>query len=78
MIKNRELVLTLVKMMYKSHGESMACFKRGDEAIDALDERLNPPRDIENFCYDLINSSLDNWRARWYDKAQYFFQKIYY
>ena len=26
----------------------------------------------------MINSSLDNWRARWYDKFQYFLQKIYY
>ena len=33
---------------------------------------------VESFCYDLINSSIDNWRARWYDKFQYFLQKIYY
>ena len=26
----------------------------------------------------LINNSIDHWRARWYDKFQYFMQGIFY
>jgi phosphatidylinositol 4-kinase len=58
--------------------ESMGCFIRGPEAIEEMEQRFNIEGRVESFCYDLINSSLDNWRARWYDKFQYFLQKIYY
>ena len=72
------MILSIVKMMYKSQGEMMECFKKGEKAIQELESRFNPEGNVENFCYDLINNSLDNWRAKWYDKFQYFLQKIYY
>lgn len=77
-LKNKGMILSLVKMMYKSHGDMMNCFVKGEKTIEELEIRLNPEGNVENFCYDLINNSLDNWRAKWYDKIQYFLQKIYY
>jgi phosphatidylinositol 4-kinase len=64
--------------MYKSHGDMMNCFDKGEKAIEELVARLNPEGSKENFCFELINKSLDNWRAKWYDKIQYCLQKIYY
>ena len=29
-IRNRDIILSLVRMMYSSQGDHMACFKRGD------------------------------------------------
>ena len=65
-------------MMYKSQGDVMECFTKGYIAIEELENRFNPEGNVEDFCYELINNSLDNWRAKWYDKFQYFLQKIYY
>jgi phosphatidylinositol 4-kinase B len=77
-LKEKEAILTLVRMMYSSHMESMGCFIKGEFAISELEQRFSIEQGVESFCYTLINSSLDNWRARWYDKFQYFLQKIYY
>ena len=56
----------------------MACFIRGEDAIEELENRFSIHNGVESGCYDLINDSLDNWRAKFYDKAQYYLQKIYY
>lgn len=56
----------------------MGCFIKSEQAVTDFEKRLSPPENVEEFCYDLINSSLDNWRSKWYDKFQYFLQKIYY
>jgi hypothetical protein len=32
-LKEKEAILTLVKLMYSSHMESMKCFIRGESAI---------------------------------------------
>lgn len=78
-MKHREELIMLVKMMYSSHGESMPCFKKGINCIDDLVRRFEPPtEDITMHCQNLINESLDNWRARWYDKFQYWLQGIFY
>merc|ERR1712224_392251 len=81
--KHKDKILILVKMMYSTQGQTLPCFKQGIKGIQALEERIAPPR-IENDkqLYDhtnnLINTSLDNWRARWYDKYQYWAQGIFY
>ena len=77
-LNNQEMILSIVKMMYKSQGDVMECFTKGEIAIEELENRFNPEGNVEDFCYELINNSLDNWRAKWYDKFQYFLQKIYY
>lgn len=56
----------------------MSCFVKGEEVMSELERRFSVEHDVESFCYNLINNSIDNWRAKWYDKFQYFLQKIYY
>ncbi len=80
-VKNSEKILVLVKAMFAAHGSTMPCFVRGKEAVLELEQRLAPGVtgiDLTGHCNDLINGSLDNWRARWYDKYQYHFQGIFY
>ena len=79
--KHQHPILILTKLMYSSYGKTMPCFQKGDEAIEKLEERFNPPRvrtdaDLSLYCQNLINSSVDNWRARWYDKWHYYAQGI--
>jgi len=80
--KHKEQILILVKMIYSSHSQSFPCFKTGMRAIVDLEQRFDPPnvqeKDLRAFCYELINHSLDNWRAKFYDKYQYYFQGIIY
>ena len=69
--------------MYSSYGTTMPCFVKGNEAIESVEERFNPTGirtdgDMSLFCQNLINNSIDNWRARWYDKWQYYMQGIFY
>lgn len=33
-LKNKGMILSLVKMMYKSHGDMMNCFIKGEKAIE--------------------------------------------
>lgn len=70
--KNQKEILILVKMMYSGHGTTLPCFKRGQQCITDLEKRLNPraktDAELYVFTQNLINESLDNWRARWYDK----------
>ncbi|CAD8050668.1 unnamed protein product [Paramecium sonneborni] len=75
-------ILLLVEMMYTGHGTTLPCFQKGDQAIKELYARFNPKvkSDAELYVHvqSLINKSLDNWRARWYDKFQYFAQGVFY
>ena len=80
----------LVEMMYCGHGKNMPCFVRGkynnylgQETIEELRQRFNPRKNMKNHDYishvnNLIGSSIDNWRTKWYDKYQYWFQGIVY
>jgi phosphatidylinositol 4-kinase B len=81
--KHQHRILILTKLMYSSYGKTMPCFAKGDEAIYELEKRFNPPgvsndAEISVYCQNLINSSIDNWRSRWYDKWQYYVQGIFY
>ncbi|EGR32366.1 phosphatidylinositol 4-kinase, putative [Ichthyophthirius multifiliis] len=81
--KNQDRILILAKMFYCGYGQSLPCFEKGEQAIEELEVRFNPQNihnDGEYYIYtqNLINQSLDHWRARWYDKYQYFFEGIFY
>ncbi|CAD8065540.1 unnamed protein product [Paramecium sonneborni] len=80
--KHQKEILLLVEMMYTGHGTTLPCFSKGELALKELEDRFNPrtTSDAELFVFvqELINKSLDNWRARWYDKFQYFAQGIFY
>ena len=39
-LKERDAILTLVRMMYSSHMESMGCFIKGETAIEELESRF--------------------------------------
>jgi phosphatidylinositol 4-kinase len=78
--KYRHRFLLLVEMML--HGnEHLPCFA-GDPkgSVDRLAERFQPQLDIsscEDFVHELIDTSLDNWRTRWYDKYQRWFVGVF-
>lgn len=81
--KHQNKVLMLVKMMYTSSGMSMPCFAKGEQTITAMEQRINPEgvnNDLllNEHCQQLINQSLDNWAAKWYDRFQYWAQGIFY
>ncbi|CAD8062202.1 unnamed protein product [Paramecium sonneborni] len=80
--KHQNEILLLVDMMFTGHGTTLPCFQKGEVALKELENRFNPrvASDAELYVYvqELINKSLDNWRARWYDKFQYFAQGIFY
>ncbi|EDK31559.2 phosphatidylinositol 3-kinase (macronuclear) [Tetrahymena thermophila SB210] len=81
--KHQDKILILVKMLYSGHGLTLPCFEKGEQCILDLEQRFNPPNisndgELSMHCNMLINQSLDNWRARWYDKWQYFCQGIFY
>lgn len=83
MRKHQNKILMLVKMMYSSSGMSMPCFEKGEEAIRQIELRFNPDgvttdSQLNIHCQKLINSSLDNWATKWYDRFQYFAQGIFY
>ena len=71
--KSREQIILLVEMML-SGNENLACFQAGGRvAIDALRSRFNPKmtsRECEDFVDSLINTSINHWTTRWYDKYQ--------
>jgi len=80
--KHREQILILVKMMYSSQGANLPCFRAGLRSITELEQRFCPPdvaeKDLMGYCYNMINQSVDNWRAKCYDKFQYYVQGINY
>ena len=70
-------------MMYCGHGYNLPCFERGDAAIEELNLRFVPKKNMNKYDYishsdKLIEMSIDNWRTKWYDKFQYWFQGIFY
>jgi hypothetical protein len=41
-LQNKEIILSLVRMMHTSYGDMMNCFDKGEKAIEELIDRLNP------------------------------------
>lgn len=81
--KHHEKILMLVEMMYCGHGNNLPCFLKGQDTIDELRQRFIPRKNMNKRDYishvdKLIESSIDNWRTKWYDKFQYWFQGIFY
>lgn len=75
--------MMLVKLMYSTSGMTMPCFSKGEATITAMEARLNPKNAtndsvLNEHCQKLINLSLDNWAAKWYDRFQYWAQGIFY
>ena len=84
-VKHAERIIILVEMMLMGHGESLPCFKRKDNVLDEIRERFYPfkktkPTKADYFKHvdELIGLSIDNWRTKWYDTYQYYFQGIIY
>ena len=77
-------------MMYCGHGKNLPCFvggilllNPGNDTIDELRQRFIPRKNMKKHDFishvnSLIGSSIDNWRTKWYDKFQYWFQGIVY
>ncbi|CAD8052440.1 unnamed protein product [Paramecium sonneborni] len=80
--KHQKEILLLVEMMYTGHGTTLPCFSKGEQTLKELQLRFNPKVQSQAELYvhvqELIDKSLDNWRAKWYDKFQYFAQGIFY
>ncbi len=81
--KHHEKILMLVEMMYCGHGNNLPCFLKGQDTIEELRQRFIPRKNMNKRDYishvdKLIESSIDNWRTKWYDKFQYWFQGIFY
>jgi phosphatidylinositol 4-kinase len=67
--------------MMLNGNEHLPCFA-GDPkgSVDRLAARFQPQLDInscEDFVHELIDTSLDNWRTRWYDKYQRWFVGVF-
>mmetsp|Transcript_1547 Transcript_1547/g.2000 ORF Transcript_1547/g.2000 Transcript_1547/m.2000 type:complete len:380 (+) Transcript_1547:751-1890(+) len=71
--KRREEIVLLVEMM-RAGNEHLPCFKAGGEAtVRALNERFQPQLSktgCVEFVNDLIDTSMNHWRTRWYDRYQ--------
>jgi len=81
--KHQNKVMMLVKLMYSTSGMTMPCFSKGEATITAMEARINPKgatndSTLNEHCQKLINLSLDNWAAKWYDRFQYWAQGIFY
>jgi len=81
--KHYEKIAILVEMMYCGHGYNLPCFKSGEYTIEDLIRRFVPEPNMKVHDYirhvdSLIEGSIDNWRTKWYDKFQYYFQGIFY
>jgi len=93
-VKHSEKLTILVEMMYcGQHYKHLPCFERGislqklnqigQATINELKQRFHPRENMKAHDYMehvdmLIEQSLDNWRTKWYDKYQYYFQGIFY
>lgn len=80
-VNNYEKILIMVEMMFCGHGGNLPCFQKGQLAIDEMKARFVPRKNMKNHDYielvdQLIEASIDNWRTKWYDKYQYYFQGI--
>lgn len=81
--KHYEKILVLVEMMYCGYGKNMECFENEEDTLKDLKERFKPKEKMKKKDYlklvdDLIQSALQSWRTKWYDKYQYYFQGIFY
>ena len=70
-------------MMLCGHKNSLPCFEKGDSTITELKNRFFPESKMKASDYlshvdFLISQSINNWRTKWYDKYQYWFQGIFY
>eukprot|EP01064_Diplonema_japonicum_P011325 TRINITY_DN1862_c0_g1_i1.p1 TRINITY_DN1862_c0_g1~~TRINITY_DN1862_c0_g1_i1.p1 ORF type:complete len:608 (+),score=164.93 TRINITY_DN1862_c0_g1_i1:261-2084(+) len=67
--KHADQVISLVDMMLL--GPSLPCFGADSKAcLEALKSRFQPDGDLTVWVRDAIDQSVDNWRARGYDKFQ--------
>ena len=41
--KHQHRIIILTKLMYSSYGRTMPCFIKGNESIEKLEQRFNPP-----------------------------------
>lgn len=78
-----EQIILMVEMMRQGSGSNLGCFIRGDDAISTLRERLKPKqkmleKDCKEYINELIDTSLDNWSTKCYDRFQYCCQNIFY
>ena len=81
--KHYKKIMILTEMMFCGYGTDLLCFERGQETLQKLKERFCPKEKMKNRDYlelvdNLIENSLGNWRTKWYDKYQYYFQGIFY
>mmetsp|Transcript_17408 Transcript_17408/g.22768 ORF Transcript_17408/g.22768 Transcript_17408/m.22768 type:complete len:838 (-) Transcript_17408:1408-3921(-) len=71
--KRREEIILLVEMM-RAGNEHLPCFKAGgEETVRALSERFQPglsKTGCVDFVNNLIDTSMNHWRTRWYDRYQ--------
>ena len=60
--------------MMLAGNESLPCFHAGGRAtVDALRARFNPTLKnsaCKEFVQSLIDTSINHWRTRWYDRYQ--------
>ena len=81
--KHYKKIMILTEMMFCGYGTDLLCFERGQDTLQKLKERFCPKEKMKNRDYlelvdNLIENSLGNWRTKWYDKYQYYFQGIFY
>ena len=81
--KHYKKIMILTEMMFCGYGTDLLCFERGQETLQKLKERFCPKDKMKNRDYlelvdNLIEKALGNWRTKWYDKYQYYFQGIFY
>jgi hypothetical protein len=71
----------MIKSMYESSPD-LPCFIGGASCITELRQRLLLDQQVSSMeiimhVNKLVDNSLDNWRMRWYDRAQRVFTGIY-
>lgn len=70
--KHAEQIISFVEVTMMSN-KNLSCFSRGSIILDEMRERFkldHSDLNAKKFMYDLIESSTDHWRTRWYDKYQ--------
>lgn len=78
-----EQIILMVEMMRTGSASNLGCFIGGEQATTSLRERLLPKTkmsegDCKEYINDLIDTSLDNWSTKCYDRFQYCCQNIFY
>ena len=70
--ENAEEIISFVEMTMIS-GIKLPCFSGHDRVLEQLRERfkLNMTTiECKEFILNMIHTSTDNWRTRWYDRFQ--------